>query len=183
MRTWREKNPGWQYKLWDNERCRTAAFRCQVQIDAMRELCGKADIMRYEILQREGGLYFDADMECIRPLDDHFLAHTTSACYENESVLPGLVTQCYLGSAPGSPILSVLVDRIARGVPAGPAHLTTGPKLMTQVIKEVAVDVHIYPSKVFIPVHYSGRSAPGCVASYAQHYWGNTKGTYEAGRR
>lgn len=182
MRTWREKNPGWEYKLWDNNRCRSTVFRCQAQINLMGELCGKADIMRYEILQREGGLYFDADMECIRPLDDHFLMHTTSAVYENESVLPGLVTQCFLGSVPSSPILNAIVNRIAMGVPAGPAHITTGPSLLTSIINELGgEDIHVYPSRVFLPMHYGGRPAPGRVTSYGRHYWGNTMGTYERG--
>lgn len=29
----------------------------------------KADILRYELLQRHGGLYVDVDMECVRSLD------------------------------------------------------------------------------------------------------------------
>jgi mannosyltransferase OCH1-like enzyme len=105
MATWREKNPSYQYKLWDNARCIAFGFRNAAKIRDMPELCGKADLMRYEILARHGGVYVDADSECVRPLDDHFLAHEAWCCFENEIARPSLLANGYLGASVGSPLM------------------------------------------------------------------------------
>ena len=38
--------------------------------DPARNLAERADVLRYEILRRHGGVYVDVDVECLRPLDD-----------------------------------------------------------------------------------------------------------------
>ena len=85
MRTWKDRHPGWEYRLWDEEaisRCWPDGLYNQKQFDWMQELCGKADIARYEILHRFGGFYADADSVCLRPLDDWLLDNDSFACHE-----------------------------------------------------------------------------------------------------
>lgn len=49
------------------------SFICQQRIDEIEAFCGKADIMRYEILYKYGGIYLDADSLCLESLDEFFL--------------------------------------------------------------------------------------------------------------
>ena len=56
MNSWKNKNPGFKYILWDEERIRAEKFASQVKIDEIEEYCGKADIIRYEILNRQCAL-------------------------------------------------------------------------------------------------------------------------------
>lgn len=181
MRTWREKNPTWQYVMWDNKKCSETHFDCQDQIDAMPEWNGKADIIRYELLRRVGGLCFDADSECLLPLDEHFLGHNAFACYENERYLPGLIASGYLASEPGGTLMTEIVSRIARGVPPGPAFSTLGPIFLTRTVHDLggadSASLYVYPARVFIPRHhYNSYSAlaPGTAQSYANQFWGST---------
>ena len=183
MRSWREKNPSWQYTMWDNKLCGETRFTCQKQIDEMPEWNGKADIIRYEILQRIGGLCFDADSECLLPLDDHFLGHKAFACYENEQHLPGLIASGYLASEPNGRLMSEAVSRIARGVPPGPAFSTLGPIFLTRMVRDLGgtegADLYVYPARVFIPRHHYNSCtavAPGTAQSYANQFWGSTIG-------
>ena len=63
MDTWTKKNGSWDHMLWNDENI----FQLinQNQFDAYRELPGKADILRYEILHRYGGLFVDADSKAV----------------------------------------------------------------------------------------------------------------------
>jgi len=61
MNTWREMNPGWEYKLGSDGNLPPLVN--QTQFDLMPFYPGKADILRYELLNAYGGIYVDADSE------------------------------------------------------------------------------------------------------------------------
>ena len=171
MVTWKRAHPDWAYRVWTNEK----GWRSQAQIDAMREWNGKADIMRYEILLEHGGVCFDADAECVRPLDDAFLEHEAFACWENEVARPGLIATGYLGARPGSPIMRDAVEAVGLRSMREPAWICTGPMLFTEVAARHP-ELHVYPARTFIPEHYSGLPAPGDAPIYARQFWGSTRG-------
>ena len=79
MDSWKNKHPDFKYILWDEEKIRDEKFSSQVKIDEIEEYCGKADIIRYEILNRYGGVYIDADSYCIEKLGN-FLLEKSFAC-------------------------------------------------------------------------------------------------------
>lgn len=173
MKTWRDKHPDWAYMLWTDHTC---SWRCQAQIDAMPEWNGKADIMRYEILEREGGVVVDADSECLKPLDDSFLWHDVWACWENEACRPGLIACGALGARPGSALMRRCVNRIAASEDLkGRAWECVGPGLLTTLGRDDP-SLHIYPARTFIPTHFSGVPAPGASPIYARQFWGSTIG-------
>jgi mannosyltransferase OCH1-like enzyme len=171
METWRRAHPGWQYRVWNSER----GWENQAQIDRMYEWNGKADIMRYEILEREGGICIDADSECIRPLDESFLQHECFACFENETVLPGLIATGYVGARAGSPLMRACIEGIKPQLLDLPAWKCVGPLFFTAMARGYA-GLHVYPSRTFIPRHHSGTPAPGTEPIYAKQYWGSTLG-------
>jgi len=184
MQSWREANPGWGYELWDDARCAAFGLRNAVAFAAMREWCGKADILRYEILERHGGVFIDADSMALRPLDDALLDHDCWACFESERARPGLVANGYLGAVPGCPLMRLLMHAIAGigpGVAAARAWRTTGPALLTRIARSYP-ELHVYPSHLFIPRHYSGLVQRGPEPPYAEQLWGSTRGLYPPAR-
>ena len=42
----------------------------QALFDRATSYARKADIARYEVIRRFGGVYLDTDMECLRPIDE-----------------------------------------------------------------------------------------------------------------
>ena len=78
METWKEKNPTWEHKIWTEKNM--PKLRCQKQFEAMKDLPGRADILRYELLFNEGGFYVDADSVCLEPLDDFFVDNDSFCC-------------------------------------------------------------------------------------------------------
>ena len=59
----------------------------------MEEINGKADIIRWEILEKYGGVFVDADSICIEPVDDTLLKCKGGcfAGYEQEQIRKGLI--------------------------------------------------------------------------------------------
>src|SRR3981081_4734885 len=74
MESWREKHraPAWTYKLWHEGNLPT--LRHRALFDAFHGVYhAQADILRYEILYRFGGIYVDADSTCLQTLGDAFI--------------------------------------------------------------------------------------------------------------
>ena len=64
-----ELHPDWGYKLWTDADIPRLQLHNQQYYDRMQNFGGKADIVRYELLYRFGGLYLDIDFVCKKPLD------------------------------------------------------------------------------------------------------------------
>jgi hypothetical protein len=179
MATWRDKLPeGWGYRLWTNEDLARVDWHNRERIEQMREWNGKADIMRWEILLKYGGILVDADSECVAPLDDSFLEHDNFACWENETCRPGLIAAGYVGAIPGSPLMHKIVQAVHDRPLVGMAWESVGPKLLTEMADET---LHVYPARTFIPRHFSGVEALGDHKIYAKQHWGSTLGYPSAG--
>ena len=183
MDSWKNKNPDFKYILWDEEKIRDEKFSSQVKIDEIEEYCGKADIIRYEILNRYGGVYIDADSYCIEKLGN-FLLEKSFAVYENEKIRKGLIATGVLGFEPNHPFLSNIL-KIIKKIPVSKeetgkkAWQTVGPLLFTKIYNKTLQKIKIYPSFMFYPEHYTGEIYKGHGKSFAYQFWGSTKSNYE----
>lgn len=165
------------------------SLECKEQFDAMPHYSGKADVARYEILHRHGGIYMDADSECVKTLDDDFLDNIGFAAWENEYARPGLVANGVIGTLPGCSLMSTLIASVKggdlgklRALPATEVWRTTGPGLLSAAIQgrlgaRPATQYRIYPSAHFYPQHFTGLSYSGTgVEIYARQHWASTVG-------
>ena len=181
IQTWIDMNPSWEHILWTEENM--PELTNQKQFDAMNELAGKADILRYELLNTHGGFFIDADSECINPLDDFLTENDAFCCWENEEIRKGLMSNGYLATKKDSPLAKKLIERISTYPPDQIALLpnltawrVVGPMLLTSIAGEMGDDsgLHVYPSHYFIPRHYSGLEYNGDDKVYCKQYWGST---------
>jgi hypothetical protein len=174
MDSWRENHPDWSYHVWTEENL-DYPLHNQAQYDAMKDFGGKADVLRYEILYRHGGIYVDADMTSLLPLDPAFLDHEFFAAYENERLRPGLVANGIIGCAPGHPVVERMIERIHELHPlalgSADASIETGPYAFTDVIESLEGEVRIFPSRLFFPEHYLSAFVSDAESCYARHDW------------
>ena len=132
-----------------------------------------SDYARFWILYRYGGIYFDTDVEVIRPMDDiiergNFMGFETDpkpqlkADASEASVNPGLG----MGVAPGLGIIKKMLDyyegRHFEFIPGGIGQLTI-VHIATEVLRKAGLkqqqgiqqvdDMWIYPAEYFCPIN------------------------------
>lgn len=184
IQTWRDAHPDWQFRIWGNAELMGRTWANHAHIEAMLEceLNGVADMMRWEILHENGGVVFDADSVCLRPLDDALLDCEAFACWENEVVRPGLIAAGYFGCEAGNPFVRQIIDDIAASpsVVDDMAWKTVGPQRLTDCHDRYGyADLRIYPSHYFIPRHFTGEEYRGDGPVYAHQLWGSTLNIYD----
>lgn len=181
IESWLKMNPDWELTVWGNDSLKRG-WRLAPHMAHYwdRELCGVADCMRWEILYEFGGIALDADLECIRPLDDWLLEPDVFACWENELTRPGLVANTIVGSAPNHPLIGQIIQDLKDDQPhERMAWQFCGPTRLTQTIHKYSYrDITIYPSHYFLPSHFAGSDYQGKGQVYAKHDWKSTRGTW-----
>src|SRR5436190_16517529 len=64
--SWRRHHPGWRMRLWTDEDLPELGDRRA--LERARHHAERANLVRYEVLRRFGGVYVDTDVECLRPI-------------------------------------------------------------------------------------------------------------------
>ena len=76
-RSWIDKNPEYDYEFFDDERC-NQYVKDHYDVDVLTKFmvinvgAAKADLFRWLYLNIEGGLYFDADTKCVKPIREWY---------------------------------------------------------------------------------------------------------------
>ncbi len=183
IESWCKMNPSYTVRLWGNQDLVTMPWKAMPQIKAWfpREINGAADVMRWEVLYRFGGVAVDADSWCVRPLEDWLLEPDCFAVWENEIVRPGLIACGAMGAIPEHPLIGqVLSDILAdENLTAKMAWETVGPGRLTKTVQlHQYPNLTVYPSHYFIPRHFSGIQYAGTGPVFATQEWGSTLNRY-----
>jgi mannosyltransferase OCH1-like enzyme len=180
IETWRKMNPDWTVRIWGNYELQSRNWQNITHIRAMltRELCGVADMMRWEILHEHGGFAIDADSICLRPLAEWLFEPDVFACWENEIARPGLIANGYVYSHPKNGLIEQIIRDI-KGLPdlAGKlAWQLTGPQRLSDTIRNMAyTGITVYPSHYFMPEHLTGIKYKGNGPVFAAQLWGRAR--------
>ncbi|WP_226345351.1 glycosyltransferase family 32 protein [Agilicoccus flavus] len=176
--SWRIQNPEYEVRVWGNSELAAQPWVNASHMREMsrRELCGVADLMRYEILYSHGGVALDADSMCVRPLEDWLLEPEDFTCWSNELHLPGLLANGVMGAKAGSSYIAAIIMAIqdAPSVVHDRAWKTTGPMVTTSVWHEYGYPLTVYPSHYFLPDYHSGPSYAGSGAVFSRQFYGST---------
>jgi mannosyltransferase OCH1-like enzyme len=175
VRTWRDLHPGWDHVMWssfdwlDNQHLYDNAEAITPHVGQLR-----ADLARYEILHRHGGVYVDCDMEALRPIDD-LLGVQCFAGWETDGVW---VNNAVLGCVPGHPLMRDLIDAAPASIEQNAGcrpNRMTGPHLLTPLARRHGITVH--PSSFFYPYHFTqvGSRSHDYRDAYAAHHWWNRR--------
>ena len=183
INTWRTMNPGFEFCLWDNEALQKNKWVNAKHMKEMlkHEVCGVADMMRYEILYSLGGIAIDADSKAVRPLENWMLSSNEFASWENEILRPGLIAINVMGSVPRSPFFKSVIDDIKQqdSVVDRRAWEATGPMAITNTWQRTHHPLTIYPSHFFVPNHFNGAPYDNGGLVFCEQQWGSTFDKYE----
>lgn len=106
IQSWKTHLPGWEIKEWNesNLNLDICPF-CREAYDA-RRYAFAADVLRFDILYREGGLYFDIDVKVIKDFEELTARYDAFVGYEFGMVNPGLVLYA---KEPKNPIIGEML--------------------------------------------------------------------------
>jgi hypothetical protein len=111
-------HPDWEFRLWDDKSAQELNMEYLDLYDKMRNIPGRADILRYEILYKFGGLYRDMDVKCLRPVDElnHKYDFYSSLEFPAKSWKMPVINNGIIGSKPGHKILKATLESIRRNI-------------------------------------------------------------------
>jgi mannosyltransferase OCH1-like enzyme len=142
--TWRRRHPGWELRLW-TEADLPADLELREAANRLRQPAERADLLRLELLHRHGGVYLDADFECLQPIDP--LLEDVSCCLG--LLDSGRVSNAVIGAVPGHPLLARAMAEARPRETYGPVDRDgTGPLLLERLRHDVA-DVTLFEPNVF----------------------------------
>ncbi len=132
LESWQTLHPHWTFKFWtddENRACPMAGmekhliseldlFYLAPFLERTKNVGEKSDMLRYEILFREGGVYIDHDVFCyqsfsaLNPVYDFYAGLDTphSAEGQRTQIFPG---NCLIGSIPNHPLVQSIMQKIS----------------------------------------------------------------------
>lgn len=142
--SWLRHHPGWEMRTWtekdlDGLRNITDLFcRCSC-------LAQQSDIVRYEVLLKEGGVYLDTDFECLRNIESLISGTDFFACYQTDKALSNAI----FGGIRGHKIFADLVSETKPSFKQSPWN-SMGPNFFTPIVRRYP-ESHVFERKTFIP--------------------------------
>jgi mannosyltransferase OCH1-like enzyme len=166
QQTWLDLNPGWELKFWTDENLPPREeLRRSEAADRLRIPVERADILRLEVLWRDGGVHVDTDFECCRPIEP---------LIENAEFFigvrkPGRLNGALMGSVPNHPLLKRCLAEIEPQDSYGRyAKEATGPQFLDRLLLD-------QPGVVFVPPeHFYPRNPEQLDHAYAIHHKART---------
>ena len=171
--SWKKYLPGYEIKEWNEDNFDVNIIPYTAEAYKAKKYAFVSDYARFWILYQYGGIYFDTDVEVIRPIDDivergNFMGFETDpklqvkADASEASVNPGLG----MGVAPGLGIIKKMLDfyegRHFEFIPGGIGQLTI-VHIATEVLLKAGLeqqhgiqqvnDIWIYPAECFCPIN------------------------------
>jgi mannosyltransferase OCH1-like enzyme len=188
--SWLERNPGWEHRVWTEQDLAVLEMRNRDLFDAAVEhtahlpavdtIRWRVDVARLEILWQFGGVYADADAECLRPLGGLI---PYRMCVPQSPNDPSYVTNAVMGAEPGHPFLDALIG----GMPANATAYrgrrlvdTVGGKYISRQIAALKPPgVAVLPWWLFAGQSIRDRDRgrpPDLSRPLINHVYGNTRG-------
>jgi mannosyltransferase OCH1-like enzyme len=162
QQTWLDLNPGWELKFWTDENLppREELVRPEAA-ERLRAPVERADILRLEVLRRDGGVHVDADFECKKPIEP-LIADAELFIGVRK---PGRLNGALMGSVARHPLiergLAEIQPQDAYGLYRKEA---TGPQFLDRLLLD-------QPGVTFIsPEHFYARTPEQLDHAYAVHH-------------
>lgn len=178
--SWREKLPGWAIQEWNESNFDPTSHAYTRDAYTSRKWAFITDYVRLMALHTVGGVYMDADVEVVKPLD-RFLEHRAFSGHETNE----LMITATMGAEPGHSWVRMLLDyyRAARfdGVTPNTQIITRLSRAWVERqqygFRWLHDGVVIYPIDTFCPFdHVAMRANPTPNTHCIHHFAGSWTG-------
>ena len=162
---WRALMPAWQVRLWTNADITDAEFPPDIvaKVAACTKGAQAADILRYFIIHKHGGVYLDTDVTPHRALDPIVdMGRPIVLCHDLALSWPYVING-FFAAAPAHPLLDYACRLCADAtINTSDVHLHTGPRVLGEAVWRVKPE----PTELYVLLHayYFYRNRVGDLA-------------------
>ena len=129
--------PNWKVKIWDDNDIEKLNLVNIKYYNKIPQMAGKADIARYEILYRYGGMYIDADTIWLgKTLNNNLFTGLLNMAYEKEN----LIMNTWFSVVKLHPFFKLVIDEIPYRNLNDDPWICVGPTLITDVYNKYKKD-------------------------------------------
>ena len=166
--SWRKFLPDYEVRVWNEDNFDVNMIPYIAEAYRLGKYAFVSDYARFWILYKYGGLYFDTDVEVIRPMDDLIEKGDFMGCESDaqHGAMPTVAPGLGLGISAGSSLVKKLLDEYEgkhfilsdNGVVQETIVDITTRVLVQAGLKSISgiqklEGVWIYPSEYFCPIH------------------------------
>lgn len=187
IESWKRYMPDYEIKEWNEQNFDVNSIPYTAQAYAAGKYAFVSDYARFKVLYEQGGLYFDTDVEVIKPFDDILSRGAFMGCelaaLRGGAVNPGLG----LGVAPGLGLYKEILDKYATLSflnDDGSLNLTTVVKYTTDILIshglkatdeiQTIAEVNIYPKEYFNPLNDNTGKLEITPRTHSIHWYSKT---------
>lgn len=162
--SWKRNFPGYEIRRWDESNFDIDAIVYTREAASAGKWAFVSDYARFLILYRHGGIYFDTDVEVIRPMD-HILAAGAFMGFEKSHSGIGVASGLGIAAPAGHPFYKKILDHYssipylgADGKPlpgtvvAHVTHLFLEAGLVPEDRLQCVEGITVYPNEYFNPL-------------------------------
>ena len=161
--SWEKFFPDYEIKEWNEDNFDVNAIPYTAQAYKHKKYAFVSDYARFKILYEYGGIYFDTDVEVIKPMDDIIAKGTFFGLEKNDSIFacaPGLGFACNPGFSLLNDMLN-LYKGLSFILPSGEINKKTVVEYFSEMLLKNGLQpkpgiiefegVYIYPPDYFCP--------------------------------
>lgn len=146
IETWREVMPDYALERWDESRLDWDSPYIAIA-QRSRKFAFVSDYVRLHALYEHGGIYFDTDIEVLKPFDELLSGELFMGLQTSDSVGVGVI-----GAVKGHPFLKLALDRLDAEAKSGRLSFQPLPELITELAQtNAAIAPRLLPEEFFYP--------------------------------
>ncbi|WP_261882422.1 glycosyltransferase family 32 protein [Vibrio pelagius] len=171
IESWKTVHPDWDFSVWDESIFLDDIPAYFQKAMSDNKVAFASDYLRCYILKKHGGIYVDADMECVKNF--HPLLEESFLGYEAPDRLSNGVMAFEANH--------ILIDKLLEYYDNNVGVYKAIPRITTNIVNECNISIKVYPECFFYPYNpYRENSLDQLMYSdikdntYAIHHWGKS---------